>query len=249
VGVVGDDEFGRFALQEMRARGVDVAQAIVDPAVKTGITVSLSTEADRAMLTYSGAITALTTAQVDRRLLRRTRHVFVSSYFLQLGLQNGLPELLTEAHGTGCTVSMDTGWDPAERWNGGLRESLAVADLFMPNAVEAQAISGQNDLASALAWLAQLVPTVAVKLGPEGAIARRGDETVRAAPPAVQAVDTTGAGDSFNAGCIYGYLAAWPLEKTLRLACACGALTTRLPGGTNGQPTLQEALEVMGDDD
>ena len=248
VGVVGDDEFGRFMVREMHTRGVDVAHVIVDPAVKTGITVSLSTAADRAMLTYSGAIAALTTAQVDRRLLRRTRHVYVSSYFLQLGLQKGLPQLLAEAHSAGCTVSLDTGWDPAERWDGGLRETLAVADLFMPNAIEAQAISGQNDLASAQAWLAQLVPAVAVKLGPAGAIARRGEEVARASPPPVQPVDTTGAGDSFDAGCIYGYLAGWPLERTLRLACACGALTTRLPGGTNGQPTLQEALEAMGDD-
>ena len=69
----------------------------------------------------------------------------------------------------------------------------------------------------------------------------------RAAPPPVQVVDTTGAGDSFNAGFVYGYLAGWSLERSLRLACACGALATRQPGGTNGQPTLVEALEVIND--
>ena len=91
------------------------------------------------------------------------------------------------------------------------------------------------------------VPLATVKQGAEGAIARRGEETVRAVPPSVQVVDTTGAGDSFAAGFVYGYLADWPLEKTLRLACACGALTTRQPGGTNGQATLAEALEAIDD--
>jgi sugar/nucleoside kinase (ribokinase family) len=59
-------------------------------------------------------------------------------------------------------------------------------------------------------------------------------------------MDTTGAGDSFDAGFVYGFLAGWPLKRTLRLACACGALATRVPGGTNGQPTLAEALAAMG---
>ena len=90
------------------------------------------------------------------------------------------------------------------------------------------------------------MPVVALKLGAQGAVARRGAEVERATPPPVRVVDTTGAGDSFDAGFIYGYLAGWPLAQTVRLACACGALATRLPGGTNGQPTLEEALAVVG---
>jgi sugar/nucleoside kinase (ribokinase family) len=68
-------------------------------------------------------------------------------------------------------------------------------------------------------------------------------------PPPLQVVDTTGAGDAFDAGFVRGYLAGWPLERTLRLACACGALATREPGGTAGQPTLEKALEAMGEND
>jgi len=247
VGVVGEDEFGRFMLREMSARGVDVEPTVVDPAVKTGITVSLSTPVDRAMLTYSGSIAALTPERVDRALLDRARHLHVGSYFLQTGLQNGLAELLAQARAQGLTVSQDTGWDPHERWNSRFWETLAQTDVFLPNIDEARAITGAADVEAALASLVEQVPVVAVKLGAEGAIARRGEETVRAVPPSVQVVDTTGAGDSFAAGFVYGYLAGWSLEKTLRLACACGALTTRQPGGTNGQATLAEALEAMDD--
>jgi sugar/nucleoside kinase (ribokinase family) len=76
---------------------------------------------------------------------------------------------------------------------------------------------------TALALLAEQVPVVAVRLGAEGAIARWGEEAIRAGPPSVQVVGTTGAGDSFDAGFVYGYLAGWSLERALRLACACGA--------------------------
>ena len=255
VGVVGDDEFGRFMLQGMAARGIDVAPVVIAPALKTGITVSLSTPADRAMLTYAGAIAALTAEQVDDTLLEDARHVHVSSFYLQDGLRPGLPRLLAEARARGLSVSLDTGYDPRERWAGGLRETLAHVDVLLPNEIEAAAISGAAgaivgaagaiagaaDPERALGVLAQQVPVVAVKLGAEGSIAQKGQEVVRAAPPAVTPRDTTGAGDSFDAGFVHGFLEGWPLERTLRLACACGALATRVPGGTNGQPTLDEA--------
>jgi sugar/nucleoside kinase (ribokinase family) len=249
VGVVGDDAFGRLALRAMEERGVDVRPVIIDPAVKTGVTVSLSTPSDRAMLTYTGSVAALTPAHVDRALFAQTRHLHVGSFFLQAGLRPGLPGLLTEARALGLPVSLDTGWDPAEGWNGDLAKVLALVDVFLPNAAEACAISRKRDMEAALASLAQVVPVVAVKLGAKGAIGRRGDEVVRAAPPAVQVVDTTGAGDSFDAGFVYGHLAGWPLDRTLQLACACGALTTRQAGGTTGQPTLSEALEAIHGDD
>jgi sugar/nucleoside kinase (ribokinase family) len=248
IGVVGDDHFGRLALRAMAERGVDVAPVTIDPAIKTGITVSLSAPSDRAMLTYTGAIAALTPEHVDRALFAQARHLHVGSYFLQTGLRPGLPGLLAGAHALGLPVSMDTGWDPAERWDGGLRKALALVDLFLPNAAEACAIARKRHVEAALASLAQVVPVVAVKLGAEGAVGRRGDETARAAPPAVRVVDTTGAGDTFDAGFVYGYLAGWPLDRTLQFACACGALTTRRAGGTVGQPTLAEALEVIDED-
>jgi sugar/nucleoside kinase (ribokinase family) len=248
VGIAGDDEFGRFMLREMAARGIHVEPVIVDSRVKTGITVSLSTPSERALLTYPGSITALAPDRIDRTLFCRARHVHVSAYFLQDGLRQGLPGLLALARAHGLSVSLDTGWDPDEHWDGSLRETLTQTDVFLPNASEARAITGQSQVGAALASLAERVPVVAIKLGAEGAIARRGEEIVRAAPPEVQVLDTTGAGDSFDAGFLYGYLTDWPLKRILRLACTCGALTTRQPGGTRGQPTLAEALEVMHND-
>ena len=76
---------------------------------------------------------------------------------------------------------------------------------------------------------------------------RRGGDVHEYRAFSVAGRDTTGAGDSFDAGFVYGYTRGWPLDRTLRLACACGALATRVPGGTNGQPTLAEAWAALGE--
>ncbi|HEY66164.1 MAG TPA: carbohydrate kinase family protein [Caldilineae bacterium] len=245
-GRVGDDEFGRFMLREMAARGIDVSPVIVDGGVKTGITVSLSTPRDRAMLTHlGGSIDGLEANDVPLDLLEQTRHVHVGSFFLQARLQPGLADLFAQAHARGATTSLDVGWDVHERWDGGLWDALAHTDVFLPNEVEATHITGLEDVEAALERLAGRVGTVAVKLGAQGAIARRGDEVARAPVLPVSVVDTTGAGDSFNAGFIYGFLHGWPLDLVLRLGTACGSLSTTKAGGTAGQPTLEEALSAL----
>ncbi|MCX6035300.1 MAG: PfkB family carbohydrate kinase, partial [Chloroflexi bacterium] len=61
----------------------------------------------------------------------------------------------------------------------------------------------------------------------------------------VDVVDTVGAGDTFDAGFLYGFLNSWGLEKSLRLAVACGSLSTRRAGGTAAQPALEEAMQYV----
>ncbi len=247
IGVVGDDMLGRFVLEQLRARGVNSDGIVVDSSVKTGLSAILVRESgDRAILTYSGSIGALRYAQVNQALLARGRHLHVGSYFLLDALRADVPRLFDDAHTLGLSVSIDTNFDPAERWNDGLSEALARADMLLPNATEALAISRQGTIDAALDRLSTRTPTVAVKLGADGAIARRGGEHARAAGFAAQVVDTVGAGDSFDSGFVYGVLNGWPLERALRMACACGSLSTRAAGGTAAQATLAEALALIG---
>ena len=84
-------------------------------------------------------------------------------------------------------------------------------------------------------------PLVVVKRGPRGALARTPEGEVDHPAVAVAMVDATGAGDSFDAGFLAGRLTGLDLEASLRLGCACGALSTRRLGGTTAQPTLDEA--------
>lgn len=244
-GKVGNDEFGNFVVKELTKRGVDTAGVVVDAAIKTGLSVILSQGDDRGILTYPGSISALRYAEIDPALLGRGRHLHLASYFLLDGLRADIPALFKAARQNGASISLDTNYDPTGVWDGGLRETLGLVDIFLPNLTELMAIAGVSDSREAGDILAKQVPILALKLGPEGALARQGNTLVRAAVPGVKVVDTTGAGDSFDAGFIYGYLNDWNLERTLKLACACGSLSTRGPGGTATQPTLSEALALV----
>jgi sugar/nucleoside kinase (ribokinase family) len=118
-------------------------------------------------------------------------------------------------------------------------------DVFLPNKNEAIALTGTKEAEAAGQRLSQSCHLVAIKLGVEGAIARYGGETTRVPALKVEVVDTVGAGDTFDAGFLYGFLNGWSLEKTLRLAVACGSLSTRRLGGTAAQPTLEEAMRYV----
>jgi sugar/nucleoside kinase (ribokinase family) len=244
IGVCGDDLFGHFMLDEMTCRQVDVAPVIVDGSVATGMSVILSTASDRAILTHVGSMDCLRAEQVSDELLARARHIHVASYFLQSALQPGLPDLFRRAHALGLSTSLDPNWDPSGRWSG-FDELLQFVDVFLPNENEALAMTGATNEEQALTRLAEKCPRVAIKLGPRGAIASQG--SARASSPAlkVKVVDTTGAGDSFDGGFLYGFLHGWSLERALKLGAACGSLSTRKAGGTTAQAALEEARQYV----
>jgi len=244
--VSGDDLFGRFMAEALAERGVQTAGIVVNPELQTGITVILARPDDRAILTFPGAISELRCAMVDGALLTRARHVHVSAFFLQRALVDGLGELLASVKARGGSTSLDPNWDPLEEWDGGLVELLPYVDVLLPNVAEACAIAGVGEPVEAALRLAQKGPLVVMKMGPQGAVAAHaGGEVVRA--PAFEAegvLDAVGAGDSFDAGFLAGWLDGWDISRSLALACACGALSMRGAGGTGAQPTRAEADSV-----
>ena len=154
--------------------------------------------------------------------------------------QAGLPALFERAHALGLTTSLDTNYDPSEQWLG-LDHLLAHTDIFFPNETETCSLAGTPDVPLAAQRLARKVKTLVVKLGGQGALAIKDGVRAQTAALAVKVVDTVGAGDSFDAGFMYGALHGWPLDRTLRLAAVCGGLSTRAAGGTTAQATLEEA--------
>jgi sugar/nucleoside kinase (ribokinase family) len=242
IGVVGDDVFGRFMRESLVERGVDVSGLAVDGKRPTGVSVVLVRGDDRAILTALGTIEELSTRVFDRAKLRTTRHVHVSSFFLQHGLRDDLRSVFADVRATGTTTSIDPNWDPREDWNGGLLDALPETDIVFANSEEVRRIACHEEVEGAARRLAEFAPLVVVKLGRDGALAVRSDQIVRAAALRVDVVDTVGAGDSFDAGFIWAFLSDRSLEDSLALACACGSLSTRAAGGTAAQPTLSEAI-------
>lgn len=247
--VVGADAAGEFMLGQLTAEGIDTAPVRVRPGAATGMTVALSHGTDRAIITATGAMTSLTACDISPDLVRRARHLHVSSYFLlEQSLGPGLAPLFAQAQAGGTTTSLDTNWDPAGRWGGDqLRAVLAHTDLLLPNEAEARHLSGEPALRAAIPVLTAMGARVVVKLGASGALCADGNEFHRIEQPARRAdavVDTTGAGDCFNAGLIAGLLRGLELRAAARLGCAVGSASTLAAGGTSAAPTLAAALAL-----
>lgn len=236
VGVVGADPLGAYCIERLRSLGVNADGVRVDPQLKTGVTVSLSTPADRSLLTYMGAIPMLTPEHVPAGWAKEADHVHFGSLYLQKGMQSAWADLFAEARKNGATTSFDLGWDPEEHWQRALVESLLPAtDLFLPSETELLHVYDADSLEQAGAQLPQRRGKVAVKRGKAGSALLAPDGRWLQMPGyRVEAVDSTGAGDSFNAGAIYSYLSGGADEELLRFGNACGAMSTLHIGGTGG---------------
>jgi ribokinase len=254
--LTGHDVFGDAVIDLLAAQGVDTSGVIRDPKQSTGVTVVLSQGQERAILTFPGAIAALgsdqATAALDAAARDGARHLHVSSFFLQPALAPGLAKLFGRAHALGLTTSLDPNFDPAEHWKG-IEELLPFLDLLLPNRAEVIAIAGAitgrpvEEAAEAGALLASRGPVVVIKDGRNGALQVNPDGSVgRDAGQPVPALDSTGAGDTFDAAYLDSLLRGLSAAECLRRAALAGALSTAAIGGTAGQPTLDQLLATNG---
>jgi sugar/nucleoside kinase (ribokinase family) len=232
VSCVGDDQFGELALARLAAAGADVSKVAILPGRKTGLTVIMQRDSWRNMLTYAGTIFDLQMKNIDLDYLSSAKHFHLSSYYLQRGLQADVPELFKKLKSAGLTISFDCNDDPNDGWDGGIREALKYVDVLLPNAREAMRLTGAANAQAAAEQLARVVPLVAIKLGGEGAIARRGDEQWASPALKVEAIDPVGAGDSFDAGFLHEYLRGSDIKSCLAAGNRAGALSVTRAGGT-----------------
>jgi sugar/nucleoside kinase (ribokinase family) len=245
LGRVGDDDFGRLVLRRLVESGVDVQHVRVDPALKTGLGIALCKENDRAILTYPGSLNAIFPEEVSDELLCSARHLHHGSFFLQTNLRPAIAGIFARARAFGLTTSLDTNWDPAETWDGALRETLPQTDIFFPNEQEARFISRTSDLEEAIRVFKELgVAITAVKQGEKGALVLSRDESHSCVLPAATGGDSIGAGDSFDAGFLAGWLRGLPLEQCLRIASHCGRQVAANAGGIRSQPDWATVIQL-----
>ena len=242
---VGRDSFGDFCIAALKGLGVSTKNVQRKANEKTGVTIALSSKRDRALVTYPGAVASLTADRINDALLKRHDHLHLTSYYLQQGLQSSFAATLREAKALGLTTSFDPNSDPSGRWNSKIDSVLSHVDVLFVNEREATKLTRTTTTKAALKVLGKKVPCAVVKRGVSGAMAIQGKEVFIDAGFRVKAIDTTGAGDSFDAGFVSAYLRKAPLPECLRIGNACGALSAISIGGTAGQPTQAELHEFL----
>ena len=236
IGAAGNDPFGRLAIERLDGLGVDISRVRRRADIKTGLGLALVDADDRAILTCPGTIDALRPQDLTGDLLSAARHWHVASLFLLKGLRSGWADWLPRLRRRGVTTSLDTGWDPADRWDG-VRELLPDVDVFLPNEAEARAITGEPDLRAAGAALASDGPLVVIKRGACGAAVfdREGCRFFDAPESEQPVVDTIGAGDNFDAGFLRAWQLGYPTDDCVRWAQRCGASSLAAAGGFAAQ--------------
>jgi sugar/nucleoside kinase (ribokinase family) len=168
--------------------------------------------------------------------MKRHDHLHLTSYYLQTALQPSFGDIFRRAKALGLTTSFDPNSDPGNKWSRKIDGVLRYTDVLFVNEREAKQLTRSSTPKAALKVLGTKVTCAVIKRGPRGAMATQAG-TIAAHPGfSVTAVDTTGAGDSFDAGFMSAYLRESSLAECIRVGNACGALSATRVGGTAGQP-------------
>lgn len=241
IGALGDDPFGAIIRKRLTALGVDISHVTTSATGKTPLGLNLSVGPDRAMLSVMGCLSEVGPARLPTRLWELTGHLHVAGFFLLESLQPHWPAVLRAARANGVSTSLDTNWAPHGDWQK-VQALLPEIDLFLPNENEAMAITGENSAADAGRVLSKYCPLVVIKMGRRGACAFARDRSFPMEIPAdalrdLRVVDTTGAGDSFDAGFVWAWLRKEELHACLDLALRCGTASTAAQGGVAAQYT------------
>jgi ribokinase len=239
-GRVGADAYGQGVVAELRAAGVTPAVTI-DPNRPTGTCVVLvGPDGERSMVPDRGANAALRPDDLPPSLFTAGNHLHLSGYVLldETSRPAGLAAL-ARAVSAGMTVSVDASSAaplaalPADTVLDWLRGTWCLANID-----EAEVLTGLTDPVEATRTLAAPCAEVVVTAGARAAVWCGSPDTdpVPVPPPEVEPVDTTGAGDAFNAGFLAAVLHGRDLRAALRLGNRVGALSARSTGGIAGLP-------------
>jgi sugar/nucleoside kinase (ribokinase family) len=248
-GVVGRDPFGQFAIETLRAGGVDTASIRVLDGVPTSATLILNVQReDRRFIHCAGANAVLKASDIPIERVRQCKVFYVGGYLLmpELEKQGTLAKLFREARQAGAKTMLDVVVPGSgDHWHKFV-EILAETDVFLPNNDEAALITGSTDpLEQAERFRAAGVGTVVITQGDRGTLLVEEGRRLRCGIYPSTFVGGTGAGDAFDAGFIAGMLAGEDSVGCLKWGSALGASCVRSVSATDSVFDRAEAMEFI----
>lgn len=238
----GDDPYSDLCWRSLCEQDhIDLSRSRRYPDWRLPVTVSLSIDGDRRMISCGGLPPQSSSDMIGT--LPPVRSITVDlDADRPLGVGHPERRWVDQAAASGALVFADVGWDPTQEWSASLLDQLVRCHAFIPNAVEAMGYTRTSTARDALHAIADLVPLAVVTNGGDGALgidSTTGEEvTVQALP--VPVVDPTGAGDVFSVAMLVGSLAGWPLRHRMEFASLCSSLTVQRLGGSRGAPDWAE---------
>jgi ribokinase len=244
-GLAGKDEYGDFMLRGMREFGLDTSLVERSTKTRTGVTVNMISGNTRTQATYPGTIEEYDGSNLDEAALGRVRHVHFAGVYLETRLRPHLARIFETAKRLGVTTSLDPQWDSTEQWECMERWLPLVTYLFV-NSDEAVSLTKASSAEQALQYLAQRTNCALVKCGRDGALVWDDGQVKSVRGGEVRPVDTTGAGDTFNAAFLYATIEKRiPLLDAVRFANAAAARSCLFVGGTEARSSYEDVLDFL----
>jgi sugar/nucleoside kinase (ribokinase family) len=241
-GLAGQDDYGDFMVRGLQEFGIDTAMVRRTGRVKTGVTINLIYENTRTQVTYPGTIAEFDGSGID---LAGFDHIHLAGVYLQTKLLPRIAGILGEARRRGLTTSLDPQWDSTERWQY-MDEWLPRLTYLFVNDGEAMSITRAASAGEACLQLAARGCQPLVKAGRDGAYVALEGKVERVPGFPVEVVDTTGAGDSFDAGFLFATLEKrLSLLEAVRFANAAGARSCMFVGGVAARSTYVDIMAFL----
>jgi len=245
---VGPDSLALKALHSLSEAGVLPTGLQRDPAAMTGLMyVVVTPDGERTILGHRGANVFTDPEQIREEDFRGAKLFHLSGYSLLADPQRSAALLATEiACRQGLAVTLDPGMSGSPGAFDEMHALLPAVNILLPNLAEAQQLTGltaPEDCAQTL--LDAGVQVVALKLGAEGCLIGTGDKFFRVPGFAVQARDSTGAGDYYAAGLLAGFLGGLDWHGAAVLGNAMGAMAAARVGAGTAVPTAREVLSLL----
>ena len=248
LGCIGKDVWAEKIKQELTHTTINQGSIRVKPDHSTGLTfVIVTPDGERTMFSHRGANTQLEPQDINENVFQKAELLHISGYALLESPQKDAAWRAVElAKKHNIPVSLDTGLDPVVRNPDELRRLLPELSICITGPQEIAVLFGDSVFDEAVKKMVSLgIGLVAVKMGEKGCRVFNEKECVSYPSFSVDSVDTTGAGDSFTAGLIYGWIKELSLSASVILASALGALATTVYGAGSSLPTKQKLLDFL----